>query len=384
MRAIIFITVFIIIYTLTCFYVYTRSVQAFSMRGIVQKAFLGLFILISVSLIAGKLIDHLISINIVGNILVKVGAIGLAVILFSFIIIIFIDIVRLVNFVIPIYPKFITANIVKIKLYLGIVVALFVSGFIIYGYINAASPVITTLNLEVDKKVPNFKSLNVVAVSDIHLGTYVNTKKTKRLVDEINKIEPDIVLFAGDITDDNIRVVKHYKLMEHFKNVKSKYGIYAITGNHEYIGITYKELDYYNNNGVKLLRDSAVLIDNSFYIVGREDIQSKEIYKKDRKTQKELLNGIDKNLPIILLDHQPYNLQTSVDNGIDLQISGHTHHGQFWPFHFITKAMFEVSYGYLLKGNTHFFVTSGYGTAGPPIRIGNHSEIVNIKINFAQ
>jgi predicted MPP superfamily phosphohydrolase len=102
----------------------------------------------------------------------------------------------------------------------------------------------------------------------------------------------------------------------------------------------------------------------------------------DRKDLSTLLQGVDKKLPIILLDHQPYNLSEAEKNGVDLQLSGHTHKGQISPGNLITKKVYEVDWGYEKKGNFNIYVSSGVGTWGPPIRTGSHSEIVDIYINF--
>ena len=94
------------------------------------------------------------------------------------------------------------------------------------------------------------------------------------------------------------------------------------------------------------------------------------------------MTAVDKACPVILMDHQPFRLDEAARNGIDLQLSGHTHHGQMWPFNFITKKMYELSWGYLKKENTHIYVSCGVGTWGPPVRIGNRPEIVNVRLRF--
>ena len=220
--------------------------------------------------------------------------------------------------------------------------------------------------------------MHIVAVSDIHLGTMVNKTKAKRLINIINKLKPDIVIIAGDIIDDNIKVVKYYKLLEYFKELNPKYGVYSCPGNHEYISRAYKDFDYFENNGIHMLKDSAVLIDNKFYIIGRDDIQGKSITNKERKSLEELTKNIDLNLPVFLLDHQPYKLDKTAEHAIDLQFSGHTHNGQMWPFSYITRLIFEQDWGYLKKKKTHFYISSGYGTAVVPIRLSSDSEIISI------
>jgi len=92
--------------------------------------------------------------------------------------------------------------------------------------------------------------------------------------------------------------------------------------------------------------------------------------------------GVDKDYPVILMDHQPFRLEEAVSNGADLQLSGHTHHGQLWPFNHITSAIFEVSWGYRQIGRTHVYVSSGVGTWGPPVRVGNRPEIVHLTLLF--
>ena len=103
-----------------------------------------------------------------------------------------------------------------------------------------------------------------------------------------------------------------------------------------------------------------------------------------RKTFDQILDGRDRSRPLIAMDHQPFHLDEAVKAGVDLQLSGHTHHGQLWPFNFITKAIYEVSWGYLKKGGTQFYVSSGVGTWGPPVRTGNRPEILRIELRSDQ
>jgi uncharacterized protein len=125
-------------------------------------------------------------------------------------------------------------------------------------------------------------------------------------------------------------------------------------------------------------------IEDSFYVAGREDIAVESYYKRNRKPLTELLARADKALPLILIDHTPKNLQEPMENGVDLQVSGHTHRGQMFPSQFITERLFEVDFGYLKKDKLNVVVSSGIGTWGPPIRIGNNSELVEINLKFTE
>ena len=117
-------------------------------------------------------------------------------------------------------------------------------------------------------------------------------------------------------------------------------------------------------------------------MIGREDVAMPQFTNKQRKSLNEIVSNLDNNLPKILLDHTPVKLEQAEQNGIDLQLSGHTHHGQIWPANIITNMIYELSWGYLKKGKTHYYVSSGAGTWGPPVRTGSSSEIVNIKVSF--
>jgi len=164
------------------------------------------------------------------------------------------------------------------------------------------------------------------------------------------------VLIAGDIIDDNINLVMHDNLLPYFKNIKSKYGVYSCMGNHEYISRAYKEIDYIEENGIKILRDTTIKVDDKFYIIGRDDIEGKSIWGKERKSLDELTKDINFDLPVFLLDHQPFKLAETAKYPIDFQFSGHTHNGQIWPFNYITGLMFEEDWGYLKKNNSHFYL----------------------------
>ena len=379
MKTVIIVTIFLIIFGTVGTYIYIRITQAFEGTFVSSIPILIFYVFLILSFLFGKILE-IFSINFFSNALVKIGSVSLGFFLYAFLIIIFIDIIRLINFIVPFYPNFITANIQKTKFIVGIISFSIIFIIFIAGYINAHTPKVKDLDITINKIKTDFDTLNIVAVSDIHLGSIVNKTKTKRLINTINKLKPDLVIIAGDMIDDNINVVKHYKLLEYFKELNPKYGVYACPGNHEYISKAYKEYDYFEQNGIRIIKDTTILIDNKFYIIGRDDIEGKRINKKERKSLQELTKDIDFNLPVVLLDHQPYKLEETAKYAIDLQFSGHTHGGQMLPFNFITRAIFEKDWGYLKKKNTHFYISSGFGTAVVPIRLASSSEIVNIKL----
>lgn len=288
------------------------------------------------------------------------------------------DILRLLNFIIPFFPKLIYTNYVSTKLIVFAVISILVMVVVLSGFINARNPKIKNLNIDISKPGNKFKQLKIAVASDIHLGTIISQTRLGKIVKKINSLDADLVLLPGDVVDEDIGPVIRHNLGETIRKIKSKYGVYAITGNHEYIGGVEPACKYLVEHGVIELRDKTVNIEDSLYIIGREDRS-----KRNRKSLDELMEGIDKNLPMILMDHQPVHLEEAEKAGIDLQLSGHTHHGQLWPFNFITKKVYELSWGYKKKGNTKYYVSCGVGTWGPPIRTGNRPEIIALTITFA-
>jgi predicted MPP superfamily phosphohydrolase len=316
--------------------------------------------------------------------LVWIGSFWLGAILYFFLIIIFLDILRLINNSFPFFPAFATFDYLKTKSAVLMISILAVFVLLGFGFINAKNPVIKELKLNVNKSAGNLKVLNIVMASDIHLGTIIGKNRLKEIVDKINGLNADIVLLPGDIVDEDVAPVIRNDIGSILIRIKSKYGTYAVTGNHEYIGGVEPAVNYLSEHNINILRDSVLKIDDSFYLVGREDRSISSFAGKKRKELSALLSETDKSLPIILMDHQPFGLDSAVKNGIDMQISGHTHNGQLFPINLIEKFIFELSSGYLKKEQTHFYVSTGVGTWGPPVRIGNRPEIVNIKLLFIE
>jgi hypothetical protein len=222
----------------------------------------------------------------------------------------------------------------------------------------------------------------MVVVSDVHLGTIIGRDRLARIVEQVNDLRPDLVLFAGDVVDEDLAPVIRQNIGETLLSIRSRKGVYGITGNHEYIGGAEQACAYLEAHGIRMLRDTCVEIEGGIVIAGREDRSSRQFGGKRRKSLDVLLAGVDPHAPLILMDHQPFDLQEASAQGVDLQLSGHTHHGQLWPFNYITSAIYEVSWGYVRKGSTHFYVSSGVGTWGPPVRTGNRPEIVEITMTF--
>lgn len=247
-------------------------------------------------------------------------------------------------------------------------------GIVTYGFINARNPVVRHFSLKIDKKLE--KPLTVALVSDLHLGNNISRGHIQKMVKLINENNPDLVLIAGDLVDHNPKFAIKDGVGEDFLKIKAPLGIFAITGNHEYIGDAEMSINYLSKFGVHYLRDTMLTIDHKIQLIGREDRQKVIVTQQKRKTISTLTSDLNRELPSILLDHQPVEYQAVANENIDLMVSGHTHKGQLFPLNFITQRVFENHYGLLKKQNTWFYTTNGFGTWGPPVRVGNTPEVV--------
>lgn len=375
----IFFGIVFTIYGLINYYIIRRGLSIVPAEY--KTIFLIAAIFIASSYIAGRLIEN-VWISPISIVLVWIGSFWLAIMTYTFLFLIVIDLFRLVNHFIPFFPSFITSNIEQSKRIVAIVVGVLVISSVIGGYINTKMIVIKKYSIDIKKKAGELKSLNLAVASDLHLGTINSYEFMYNVSEKINKLNPDVILLAGDIIDEDLGPVIKYDVGEHLQRLKAKYGVYAVTGNHEFIGGAEPAVEYLEKHNINVVRDKALKIGDAFYIIGREDRASRQFSGKQRKELSDIIKGVDKSLPIIMMDHQPFNLEQASQNGVDLQLSGHTHNGQLWPFNYIVEKVYELAWGYRLINNTHYYVSCGVGGWGPPIRTGSRPEIINIKLNF--
>jgi len=375
-----FFVIVLTIYSLVNLYIFIHGWQALPQGSSYRTWYVVAFLFVSLCFIAGRILER-VSPSVFTDVLIWIGSFWPAAMLYFFLAVVILDLARLVNSIFPYYPSFITDNYARVKQLTAIVVSGLVIVVVIAGFINAVIPRIRTLDIHIPKVVAGSKVVNIVAVSDIHLGTMIGRLRLSHLVDNIDRLHPDLVLFPGDIVDEDLGPVIRKNLGEMLRDIKTPLGVYAVTGNHEYIGGVERACDYLTSHNITMLRDTAIKV-NGFYLMGREDRSMRGFARKQRKPLAELMSLVDTRLPVILLDHQPFELEEVAATGIDLQISGHTHNGQLWPLNFITARIYELSWGYKKIGNTNLYVSCGYGTWGPLARTDSYPEIVNIKLSF--
>jgi predicted MPP superfamily phosphohydrolase len=275
------------------------------------------------------------------------------------------------------YPAWVTSHWVQTKLTLFFVVITGVAGLLIHAYQVVMDPVVTHLNVTIPKGTGQLDSLKVVMMSDLHIGEIIGKKQVGKFVSMSNAQQPDMVVLVGDLMDYESRFAEQMHAEYDLQKLKAPSGVYAVLGNHEYRANRNAKLNWIRKTGATLLIDSAVLIDKSFYLIGRDDY-----INKNRQPLNALTKSLDPGKPKILLDHQPWTFVEASMNDVALGLYGHTHYGQLWPYPLLMKLIYECPYGYYRKGNTQLYVSSGIGIAGPPYRVGTVSEMVVLHIQF--
>lgn len=381
MAVIIFFGIFFLITGLISFYIFIRGWQAIPPGSSLRHPYAIVFWIVACSFVGGRLLENFLPSSL-SRPFIWIGSFWIAAMIYFLIAVVCLDVLRAANHFLPFFPPVIKQNYSQAKFITSLCVAGLVALTLLAGHINSLIPRIRNLELSVPKKAGTMKTLSIVAVSDIHMGTIVGRSRLDQIVDRINRLSPDVVLLAGDIVDEDLAPVIRQNLGESLRRIKAPLGIYAITGNHEYIGGVEKACKYLIDHNIVMLRDESIKLDGSFYLVGREDRMIGRGNGKLRKALPELMSAVDKNYPVILMDHQPFGLEEAVAQGVDLQISGHTHYGQLWPVNYIVERVYELAWGYRKIAGTHFYVSNGVGTWGPPVRVGNRPEIVHIRLDF--
>ena len=315
--------------------------------------------------------------------LIFVGNVWLAALVYLVLFCILIDLCRGANALVPFFPRALRENPRRTGRLAFFGVLASTALVLGYGAVHAGRIEIRDLDLRIPKAAGPIRSLTIVLASDLHVNPSMRTSHLEEIVASINGIRPDLIILAGDILNEDIREPELATMAVVLRKLRAPYGVLGVLGNHEIYWGVERSLVWLAQSGVDVLVDRTVLVAGAFYVAGRMD--NGHGFRpgiRPRKPLAEILAGIDRGRPLILLDHQPRDLKDAEQNGVDLQLSGHTHGGQIFPFTFINSLVYEVPQGYARRGGTQYYVSSGVGNWGPPMRIGSTPEIVRIKISF--
>ncbi len=269
----------------------------------------------------------------------------------------------------------------------------------LYGIFNARNIKVNEYSVTVNKSCGSDKHLKAVLVADLHMGYAIGVDHITNMVEKINQQDADIVIIAGDIFDNSYDGMDDPEgIKAQLKSIKSKYGVYAVYGNHDIdekilMGFTFdwggkqlhneKMTNFMKECNIKLTNDESVLINDEFYLVGRRDTDKPGTEDGTRAEISELTKDLDKTKPIFVLSHEPDELQKTADAGADIDFSGHTHDGQLFPGNLTIGLFWENPCGMIKKDNMYSIVTSGVGVYGTFMRVGTDAEICSVDIDFA-
>jgi len=226
-----------------------------------------------------------------------------------------------------------------------------------------------------------FKGFRIAVVSDIHLGPLAGRSHTERIVEIINAAEPDLVAIVGDLVDGTVEELG--PAAAPFQDLAAPEGTFFVTGNHEYfVSDTAAWLNELERLGVQALRNENTAIRRggaAFDLAGVNDLAGDE--RDDPPDFDRALAGVEHSRPTILLAHQPVMVSEAAARGVDLQLSGHTHGGQMWPFHYVVETVQPSLAGLSTVDDTQLYVTRGAGFWGPPVRIGARPDITVLTLD---
>ena len=295
--------------------------------------------------------------------------------LYMFLSVLLFDIFLLVNWPAKLVPAE-KMKSTRFKFICLLAFALISAGVVFAGAINFNTIRVTNYRIEIPKKSSNIDHLKIAFASDFHLKQQTDIHFVERFVTNIAAIEPDLMIFGGDVVEGRGEGSKMDRIAKMLSGIHAKYGVFAVLGNHESYGVQAKG-HFFDKAGMQSLCDSVAVIGHSFNLAGRYDNRYVE-----RKATVDLLKSINDSLPEILIDHRPTDIEENSKTAADVQFSGHTHNGQLFPLNLILASMYRISWGYEKIGHTHFFVSSGIMLWGPPVRTTGKSEIMVVNIDF--
>lgn len=239
-----------------------------------------------------------------------------------------------------------------------------------------SGPVVKNVEIALKKWPQSLSGFKIAQITDLHVGPSIHREYVEDVVSKINALDADLVVLTGDIVDGTIDLLREH--VQPLKTLKSKNGVFMVTGNHEYYAGVVPWLDEFAAMGIRVLRNENLVIKNgdaSFALVGVDDYAAKDVVPGHVYDLDRALQGRDPQLTTVLLAHQPRGFQKAVEKGVDFQISGHTHGGQIWPFGLFVSFVQPYVKGLHHVEESCIYVSCGTGFWGPAMRVNAPSEI---------
>ena len=368
---IIFLLIFLSIYGGIHYYFLTKARAAYSLS---YKSSIPLILFIVILMFAPfitALLDKF-ELETPARMIAYIGYIWMGILFLFFSISVLIDLYRLIVYAIGSHNYLVARLRFLIPLYSAIILSL-------YGLYEATNIRLEKVVIKTNKLPQQVQKLKIAQITDVHLGLIVREYRLNKILKKVKEAEPDIFISTGDLVDADTTRLERYESA--LREIKAPYGKYAVTGNHEYYFGLAKALEFTQKAGFTMLRGQSADVSGIITIAGLDDHEGAEAFSGGKEIKaKDLLVPLDKKKFILLLKHQP-SVDKNAINLFDLQLSGHTHHGQIFPFRLITRLFFKYSGGKLHKiMNSYLYVSRGSGTWGPPIRFLAPPEVTLIEL----
>jgi predicted MPP superfamily phosphohydrolase len=259
------------------------------------------------------------------------------------------------------------------------------AGLAAFGTRNGLSPpVIAELELELARLPRALDGTTIVQITDLHVGPTIGRRHVEDLVARVNALDPDVVAITGDLVDGSVAELGH--ALAPIGELRARHGVYFVTGNHEYYAGVAEWLDELRRLGVRALRNERVSVgdgEHHFDLAGVDDWNARGMAPGHGHDLARALDGRDPSRELVLLAHQPRTIHEAARAGVGLQLSGHTHAGQIWPWGLFVRLQQPFVAGLVRVGATQLYVSPGTGYWGPPMRVGTRSEITRIVLRAA-
>ncbi|MFC1495002.1 metallophosphoesterase [Thermodesulfobacteriota bacterium] len=371
----IFIGIFLTLYGLLHFYFYRKVIGAFHPALPYHILIILILLFLMMSPIIMRVIDGKVP-DIISNIITYTGYIwmGIIFLLFSFNLV-----VDLYQFIVYILSRVFDTSLLKLlpdkKVTLLIIVSL-ITLINIYGFFEAGHIKTERITLPTHKLPPGVETLRIVQITDTHFSRINGFNLANKIAGIVAGLEPDVLVSTGDFLDDGLKEVE--KVQSLFRSLNVKYGKYAATGNHFFITGILNAEKFTKNCGFKLLRNESINVTDFLTIAAIDDPAADRDGSSPLPDEAIILDKLSSDHINLYLKHQPLVKKENIGK-FDLQLSGHTHNGQIFPFRYLVSLFYKYMTGlYDLGNNSLLYVSRGTGTWGPPIRFLSPPEITVI------
>ncbi|MBW2139994.1 MAG: metallophosphoesterase [Deltaproteobacteria bacterium] len=374
---ILFLLIIILIYGGMHLYVFNKVQAAFRLSARSSAAAAVFMTVMVFSVIIGHLVERMGS-NLFASLVLHISYIWLGLIFLFFMSALVIDVYRLSVYASGALTRqnFSTAMpSPMLSFFLPLMLAIVLN---IYGYFEAKNIRTKEIVIKTSKLPKESNKIRIVQVSDIHLGVMVSKKRLRRIIEMVKKTKPDILVSTGDLVDSSSHNIGHF--VKPLSLIDAKYGKFAVTGNHEFYTGLNQALEFTQDVGFTVLRGEGVTVAGVINIAGVDDPTAKRFGGITGKGEVELLSELPSEHFTVLLKHMPV-VNNKAINVFDLQLSGHAHGGQIFPFSLLTRLVFITDHGLLsLSKHSRIYVSRGTGVWGPPIRVMAPPEITVIDL----